>query len=133
MNTEIPKYRVCTTVPVQKNTVLENFKDCLSFSPSIHLDTLNCDDGSVIVFQVSSIPNLYYFELQCLFHEGPEGSVNFGLLPRMLQFCKEVGCEMKVVRNNTVLPATGGIFSDVFHSKAYKAITHKVNHPKSDH
>jgi hypothetical protein len=49
----------------------------------------------------------------------------------MIAFCKDNGGFIKSLRNNSVMPASAGIYSDVFYSAAYKMAAHHSQHGDS--
>ncbi|XXX75413.1 hypothetical protein WMF30_47970 [Sorangium sp. So ce134] len=129
MRAQAPKYRLSTVQAVAKDEALASFMDALP-GPLLPEENLwRCQDGSSIVFKASKKNELFYMELQCQFHALPEGNVSFGLLPRMIEFCRIHGGALRTIRNNSILPASCGIYSDVFSSNAYRIARHLANHP----
>jgi hypothetical protein len=132
MNALAPKYRVSTTQVVQKDIVLAIFTDVLLPPLTPDTNVWHCIDGSSFVFKPCKVCGLFYVELQCQFHAQREGSVGFGLLPRMIAFCKAHGGTLKVLRNNSIHPACEGMYSDVFWSEPYRIARHLADEP-NDH
>jgi hypothetical protein len=56
--------------------------------------------------------------------------VNYGLLPHVIQFCQSHGGSLRVLRSGSVFPASGGVYSDVFRSRANRVVQHFAQHPK---
>jgi hypothetical protein len=129
MEARAPKYRVCTTVPVTKVDVLDAFSNDL-LSASAESRAWLCHDGSELIFHPSDDPLRFFVEFRCQFHAEPLKSVNYGLLPSVIQFCQVHGNCIKVIRSGSVVPASGGIYSDVFHSRASRVVEHLAFHPK---
>jgi len=129
MEARAPKYRVCTTVPVLKEDVLHAFSKDLS-SSSAESHAWQCQDGSELIFHPSVDQLRFFVEFRCQFHAEPSKSVNYGLLPSVIQFCQVHGNWIKVIHSGSVLPASGGIYSDVFRSLASRVVEHLAFHPK---
>lgn len=129
MKARAPKYRVCTTIPVLRVDVRVAFtKHLVPCSPEL-LAWL-CNDGSELIFHPSIDPQRFFVEFRCQFHSEILNTVNFGLLPTVIQFCRVHGGWIKVIRSGSILPASSGIYSDVFHSHAYRVAAHFASHPK---
>ena len=89
-----------------------------------------CSDGSEISFSPSRDADKFYVEFRVKFHADTVcKAVSFGLLPKVINFCSQHGSELKV-RNGSLLPATGGVYSDVFHSQAYAVALREAQHPR---
>ena len=129
MEARAPKYRVCTTVPVLKEDVRHAFANNLLSSPA-ESRTWPCQDGSELIFHPSVDQPRFFVEFRCQFHAEPLRSVNYGLLPTVIQFCQVHGNWIKVIRSGSVEPASGGIYSDVFRSLANRVVEHLASHPK---
>lgn len=129
MKARAPKYRVCTTIPVRREDVRVAFTNQLVHCSPELLAWL-CNDGSELIFHPSVDPQRFFVEFRCQFHSDVSNTVNFGLLPTVIQFCRVHGGLIKVIRSGSVLPASGGIYSDVFHSHACRVAEHLASHPK---
>ncbi|MBS2022041.1 MAG: hypothetical protein JST92_06495 [Deltaproteobacteria bacterium] len=89
----------------------------------------DCIDGSRILLHPSAQAQLYFAEFRIQFAAMSDGSVSFGLLPRVISFCRSHGGSAKALRNGSVLsPET--IMSDVFWSAAFRKATHLATHPR---
>jgi len=108
MESRAPKYRVCTTVPVSKVDVLDAFSNDLLSSLAESRAWL-CQDGSELIFHPSNDPLRFFVEFRCQFHAEPLKSVNYGLLPSVIQFCQVHGNCIKVIRSGSVVPASGRV------------------------
>ena len=129
MKVRAPRYRVCTTVPVLKERARLAFCKYLLSSPAESQAWL-CQDGSELIFRPSADQISFFVEFRCQFHADPMKSVNYGLLPIVIQFCQVHGNCIKVIRSGEVLPASGWIYSDVFRSLANRVVEHLAYHPK---
>lgn len=123
------KYRVCTTEPVSRSEVAAAFAEHLVRGSS-EARLWFCEDGTELLFRPSADSDRYFVEFRCQFHARPPNTVNYGLLPNILSFCRSHGGRIKVVRTNTVYPASGSVYADVFKSNANRIASHLAEHPK---
>lgn len=126
----MPVYRVRTTRAIPKSLVLAAFAKDLPAGLNVDESNWQCTDGSQILFKAGPSDGLFFVELRCRFHALPKKTVSYGVLPTMIMLCNQSGGTIKVVRNNSVLPANGGIYSDVFRSKANRTTTHLAENPR---
>jgi hypothetical protein len=56
--------------------------------------------------------------------------VEFGRLDLFVALCHRRDGRIKIVRNNSVVNASGGIMADVFRSRAYRIASHLAENPK---
>ena len=129
MESQAPKYRVSTVEAVRKSEVALAFREHLSEALSESHMWL-CGDGTQLVFRSSADPEKFFVEFRCQFHPEPAGVVNYGLLPAVIQFCQSHGRWLKVLRSGSVLPASGGVYSDVYCSQANRVVQHLAEHPR---
>jgi hypothetical protein len=124
-----PPYRLSTVEPVSREDVISAFGHVIE--GEIHSGlVLDLADGSKIVFHASSAPGHYFTEFRIQFFAGTEGGLLFGILPAVIQFCKVHGGHVKALRNGSVLPASGGVMSDVYWSEAFRKASHMAYHPR---
>ncbi len=122
-------YRMSPIEPLAKSEVLSSFDDALRTPCPVEDSVWACVDGSEIRFLPSEDKTRFYVEFRVRFHAlAVNRGVSFGILPRVLALCQKHGGDVKV-RGGSVLPATGGIMSDVFHSEAYRLARHRAEHP----
>ncbi len=125
-----PFYRLSTVVPLSKDEVLAPFEGAMRAPCSMSDAVWACTDGSEIKFLPSEDPSKFYVEFRIRFHpESAKKSVSLGILSQVLALCQEHGGLVKV-RSGSVLPATGGILSDVLHSEAWRLTSHQMEHPR---
>lgn len=124
------KYRVSTTEPVAKADVHASFSEALVQPHVTEADVWHCKDGSTLAFSPSGNAEMFYVEFQCQFNVEPNAVTTYGLLPEVIGFCKRHGGNVKVIRNGAVLPASGGMYSDVFASRAHRVVSHLASHPR---
>lgn len=131
MQAQAPKYRVCTIEPVTQSDVAASFAEHLS-DAALTSRFWMCEDGTELIFHCSLNPDLYFVEFRCQFHVKPMKTINYGLLPNIIEFCRSHGGRLKILRNGDILPASGGIYSDVFRSRANRVAEHLSQHPKDN-
>lgn len=129
MESQAPKYRVSTVEAVRKSEVALAFRGHLSEAGQ-ELQVWLCGDGTQLVFHPSANPEKFFVEFRCQFRAEPAGVVNYGLLPKAIEFCRAHGGKLKVMRSGSVLPASGCVYSDVFCSQANRVVQHLAQHPK---
>ena len=129
MGIQAPKYRVCTIEPVPKADVARAFAGELSVAPP-DSSAWHCTDGTELVFHPSGESEQFFVEFRCQFRAEPTRAVNYGLLPKVIEFCQSHGRKLKVVRSGSVIAASGGVYSDVFRSQANRVAQHLALHPK---
>jgi len=131
MGSLIPKYRLCTVKAVPRSSALNFLRPLLVAQEPRKSDVLECTDGSIVVLHESANGELVHVEFQCQFSAESEQTVSFGLLNEFLRFCKEQGTNIKVRRNNSIIPPSGAaVFSDLKWSLPYKTASHLAQNPK---
>lgn len=124
-----PRYRIGTTQPVPRDLVCSSFEDVLHAPVERARDLWPCVDGSAIVLKDGGGSGLVYVEFQCQFHALPGDVVGFGLLGRVIAFCREHGGAIRLIRNNLTVSTPASVHSDVFWSRAYRVARHLAQHP----
>lgn len=127
----LAKYRLASVGPLPRAHVFAAFRSQLRDLADAETDQWRLQDGSVLLFNPSATPGEHYVEFQCQFQALPDGTVHYGLLAQFLALCQQSTGQVKIVRNGTVVPASGGaVMSDVRSSRAGAVARHMAGHPK---
>jgi hypothetical protein len=129
MQAKAPKYRLRTVSPISKDEVLARFVSEVVEPMSLESKVWPLRGESTLVFLSSDNPGAFFVELQCQFVSLPNGIVSYGLLGEFLKLCHTNGGYVKIVRNGSIVPANGGVMSDVWRSKANAVASHLAAHP----
>lgn len=125
MQENIPKYKLCTAEPVNKDEALSHFTDFLSEEVIFKdKEAYLCVDDSLVVLNASVIKDLVYLEVHCSVIAIPgKGQVSFPAIAYFIDFCVKQKTNIKVLRHRgrCVVPASrGAIMSDFYHSLAWR-------------
>lgn len=128
----IPKYRIGTTIAIEKQNVLSYFEkhiDCKNENET--RESYTCKDGSILVLLPSDIASKVFVRFDLNLFNPIDESVSFIGKIWFMNFCKENNSMIKNLRTGLVMPVSdGAVTSDIFHSKAFRVSLHLANNPK---
>jgi hypothetical protein len=125
-----PRYRLRTVTPISRQAVLDAFGAELDSAIDSNASVWETKDGEVLKFTSADDPDVFHVEFMCRFRVGADRDVAFGNLGLFVALCQRSDGRIKIVRNNSVVKASGGIMSDVFRSQAYRIASHLAENPK---
>lgn len=129
----IPKYKIGTSIAVDKQRVLDYFHDYIDHKNEKEAhETYICKDDSLLVLQKSDQTGRVFVKFHCNIQvNARDKSVGFTGKSWFLMFCEEIGCEIQNLNTKVIMPASdGAIMSDLFSSEAFRKVSHAADHPK---
>lgn len=133
MNT-IPKYKIGTSIAVDKQKVLDYFYKYIDHKKeNENTETYVCKDSSILILQQGKEENKVFVKFHCTIAvNDQEESMTFPGKSWFLDFCKETGCNIQNLTTKVIIPASdGAITSDMFSSEAFRIAKHSASHPKN--
>ncbi len=126
-------YKLSTSKSIKKDEVLTFFNGYI-IDEQCHKnkEAYVCSDGSMIIFHNSEQKEFVYVEFHCKLTPIPNRRVvSCKGLRWFCTFCSENNSQIKILRNNTVIPpSSGALFSDLKRSKSFKDALHLATHPE---
>jgi hypothetical protein len=126
-------YKLSTTKPIEIAKTEEYFSSLFkSKDANSKIKGITLIDGSMLFLHPAIEEGKAYVEFHCLLNVLPEEkSLSFEGLSWFGEFCTINNSTIKVLRNNNIIPPSGGaIFSDLRSSKAFKQASHAASFPK---
>ncbi len=116
---KIPKYRICSTVPIHIDSILRFFDTHIEASLPSHWKAFRLNDGNKILLKPAGQDDYYLVEYQCLLSF--ENQVLHFNLEVFQSFCETHYSDIESLSSGTVIPPeTGSILDDILRSRAYQ-------------
>lgn len=129
----IPKYKLGTTIAVDKLKVLAYFNIYIDHkNGETGKESYTCKDGSILILLQSNIESKVFVQFHLNLQVDPvERSVGFLGKIWFMKFCEENNSKIQNLRTGVVMPVSdGAIMSDIFTSESYRLARHYTEHPK---
>ncbi len=129
----IPKYKIGTSIPVNKQKVLDYFSIYIDHkNENEKTETYTCTDNSLLILLQSKEENKVFVKFYCnIGVNTQDNSMNFPGKTWFLVFCQENGSGIQNLNTKVIMPASdGAIMSDLFSSEAFRIAKHFASQPK---
>lgn len=127
------KYRLSTVKPIERSLIFDFFSKYIEKDAVYkEKEAYTCREGSIIILHESGVDDSLYVEFHCnLVVDPEERSLSFHGLSWFAKFCKKHCSDIKILRNNSIIPPSGGaLFSDLKWSQAFRRAIYCRDHPK---
>lgn len=129
---EIPKYKIGTTIPIDKDIIINYFKNVVDFNNVIETQKeYHFQDNSILILKKSLYKNQYFVNFYIQFQVS-DRAIEFKSTPFILKFFIENNSKIKRLNRKEIMYASeGALLSDIYHSRSFKIARHIAEHPKN--
>lgn len=122
----IPKYKIGTTIPIDKQKVLDFFSVYIEYQKENAVkETYVCKGGSILILQPSEDEKQVWVKFHVNIEKDFYGKIWF------MDFCRTHHSLIQNLRTKVISPVSdGAIMSEIYNSKEFRIANHFMSHPK---